>query len=113
VYARYPERARPNLTSSNVSTAQAPLVALTAVSFLLGTRWRRLLPVSGVLAATYAGSVAPSAWRARRVGTDVALATPAIRFLQVLALEVGMAVGWLTLFGDRWLCRLRSLVAKR
>jgi GT2 family glycosyltransferase len=109
VYARYPEKTRLGVGGTSPLAAQMPLVGLTVLSFLLGTRWRHLLPVSGVLAATFTGSVAPSAWRARQAGVDVALATPGIRFLYVLALEVGMAVGWLALFGDRWLRRLRTI----
>jgi glycosyltransferase involved in cell wall biosynthesis len=108
VYARYPEALRPRNPANSPMSAQVPLVALTVVSLLLGARWRRLLPLSGVLAATFTGSVAPAAWRARRAGADVALAAPGIRFLHVLALEVGLSVGWLTLLSDRWLNRLRA-----
>ncbi len=109
VYARHPDRVRGDATRSTSLAAQIPLVGLTVLSFVLGTRWRRLLPISGLLAATFAGSAAPSAWRARQAGNDIALAAPGIQFLRVMALGFGMAVGWLTFVSDRWLQRFRGL----
>lgn len=112
VYARHPVRVHAETTPPSPLGAQVPLVGLTVVSLALGTRWRRLLPLAGLLAAVFTGSVAPSALRARAAGHDLVLATPGIQFLRILALDLGIAVGWIAFVIDRCLPLFRALARR-
>jgi GT2 family glycosyltransferase len=109
VQARHPEKANGDSQTSAALRTQIPLAGLTVASFLLGARWRRFLTVGGVLAATFTAVVAPSAWRARSAGTDVALAVPGLHFLRALALGSGMMVGRATLAIQRWIDRFARI----
>jgi GT2 family glycosyltransferase len=111
VRARHPEKAGGDSQSSEALKAQVPLASLTVATVVLGTRWRPLLPLAGLLAALFAGSTVPYAWRSRRAGTDVALAAPAAQFLRAFGLACGMALGGGTLMGTR-LARSLNRIAR-
>jgi glycosyltransferase involved in cell wall biosynthesis len=93
IRARHSDEADDDTQIPRALRAEVPLAGLTLVSFVLGARWRRILPLAGILAATFTTMVAPSAWRARDSGTDVALTLPGLHFLRSLALGSGMAIG--------------------
>ncbi len=109
VYARHPDRALGDVQAAPAQRAQLPLAGLTLATLILGARWPRLLPVAGLLAATFTSSTVPSAWRARRAGTDVALAIPGLRFLRALALGGGILLGNLTLASQDVIQRIARL----
>jgi GT2 family glycosyltransferase len=93
LYARHPAKLRDRSSSADHDLSEVPLAAAAIASLVAGTRWPRLLPFAGIALAGFAAAVFPSAWRARRAGTDVALAIPGLRFLRALALGTGLAAG--------------------
>jgi len=101
LYARHPETLLSNGDPRPELQAQIPLVGLTLGTLLLGTRWRRCLPLSGLFTLAFASTTVPSALRARSSGDDVALAAPVLQFLRALGLGFGMAVGSVTLLIQR------------
>jgi cellulose synthase/poly-beta-1,6-N-acetylglucosamine synthase-like glycosyltransferase len=109
VSARHPHKARDDATTADDFRTQLPLAGLTVASLLLGTRWRRFLPLAGLCAATFATSAVPTAWRSRRAGTDVVFAFPGLHFVRVLALGTGMTIGTLALGWQQFVERVSRL----
>ena len=99
--ARHPDKAAGDSQTSPSLQAEISLAGLTFASLVLGTRWRRFLPVAGVFAALFTSVVAPSAWRSRKSGPEVLLTIPGFRFVRGLALGSGMAIGKGTLVSHR------------
>ncbi|HLZ09715.1 MAG TPA: glycosyltransferase family 2 protein, partial [Chloroflexota bacterium] len=109
IRARHPDRSADGRQNERPIPAEIPLAGLTFLSVVLGARWRRFLPVAGIFAAAFTTVVAPSAWRARASGADVALSVPGLRFLRSLALGSGMAIGQGTLVGNQVIFRLATV----
>jgi GT2 family glycosyltransferase len=101
LFARHPEALQSSGDARPELQAQIPLVGLTVGTLLLGTRWPRLLGLSGLLTLAFASTTVPAAMRARQSGDDVALAAPLLQFLRALGLGFGMTVGSVTLLVQR------------
>jgi cellulose synthase/poly-beta-1,6-N-acetylglucosamine synthase-like glycosyltransferase len=99
VYARHPDRPLGQSPASDEVRTQIRLAALAVVSALLGSRWQRLRPIAGIFLAIFTSTTVPFAWRARRAGTDVAVASPFLILVRALALGAGLAIGNASLIG--------------
>lgn len=100
VYARHPDQTGKDGATPPELRKQIPLAGLAVASVVLSSRWQRLLPLAGVFLAAFASTTVPFAWRARRSGTDAALASPALLFVRALALGTGLAIGRTSLVGQ-------------
>lgn len=109
VYARHPDKAWGDSYTPSELRAQIPLAGLAVASLALGSRWQRLRPLTGVLCAAFASTTIPFAWRARKTGTDVALAAPGLLFVRALSLGAGLAIGGTSLVGQSLIQRIAGL----
>ncbi|HVC33964.1 MAG TPA: glycosyltransferase [Chloroflexota bacterium] len=109
VYARHPGKAQGDRTTTRELRLQIPLAGLTVASVVLGSRWRKAWPLAGLFGAAFASTTVPFAWRARRAGTDAALASPALLFVRALALGTGLAIGGTSLAGQSLIQRVARL----
>src|SRR5262249_48331891 len=101
VYARHPDKLTGTSQAPVGMRTQVPLATLAVASLLAGTRWRRALPVAGLLLAAFTTTTVPAAWRSRRAGADVALASPALSFARGVSLGIGAAIGGSTVLGQK------------
>lgn len=93
VLARHPAKLRHPSSEAPELRTQVPLAGLSAASLLIGLRWRAALPLAGLLVAAFTTTAAPSAWRARRAGADVALASPGLSLARGVAMALGATIG--------------------
>ncbi|HUX87895.1 MAG TPA: glycosyltransferase [Chloroflexota bacterium] len=106
VYARHPDKAQGDSHTPPELRAQIPLAGLAVGAAVLGTRWPKFYRMSGVFLGLFATTTAPFAWRARRAGTDAAIAAPLLMLVRALGLGVGLAIGTGSLFGQRLVQRI-------
>lgn len=109
VDARHPEPSHRASSTSPELRGQIPLAALILASVALSSRWQKALPLVGMTVAAFASTTVPFAWRARKAGADVALASPGLLFVRALALGTGLAIGKTSLVGQSLLQRATRL----
>ncbi len=109
VYARHPGKTGFGDSAPSDLQTQIPLAGLTVASVVLGSRWQRLLPLAGVFLAAFASTTVPFAWKARKAGTDAAIASPILLFVRALALGTGLAIGGTSLAGQDLIQRISRL----
>ncbi|MGH2457356.1 MAG: glycosyltransferase [Chloroflexota bacterium] len=109
VYARHPGAARSDRSTPAELRTQIPLAGLTVASVVLSSRWQRMLPLAGVFLAAFTSTTMPFAWKARKAGTDAAIASPVLLFVRALALGTGLAIGGTSLAGQNLLQRVSAL----
>lgn len=113
VYARHPDKARGDSYTPPELRTQIPLAGLAMTTLVLSSRWQRLAPLAGFFLAAFTSTTIPFAWRARKVGTDAALASPVLLFARALALGAGLAIGGTSLVGQAIIQRIARLTRAR
>lgn len=101
LFARHPAALQSSGEAMPELQAQIPLAGLATTALLLGLRWPKFLPLSGLFSIAFASTTVPSAVRARKNGDDAALAAPGFQLLRAIALGFGLTIGGLTLLTRR------------
>jgi hypothetical protein len=93
VYARHPARLLGDPAVPLAQRSQVPLAGVAVVSAMIGARTPAALRVTGLALAAFLATTVPAAWRARRAGADVALASPGLALAGSSAQSVGLLIG--------------------
>lgn len=109
VYARHPEQLLGHSDAPITERSQVPLAGLVVASALAGTRRPAALRITALAMTAFLATTIPAAWRARRAGADVALASPGFALAGRAATSIGLVVGGVALGVQRLADALRTI----